>query len=94
MEEIHVQQKLHGFLQCAIYLSVIFEITVFVYAEAPFLRLFSYMVDKLSLIPINQNLLYSKLATLSLICLVSVGTLSKKKTDLDPKRVNLRSQKT
>ncbi|MEJ2884661.1 type IV secretory system conjugative DNA transfer family protein [Pedobacter sp. GR22-6] len=86
MEETHVQQKLHGFLQCAIYLSVIFEITVLVYTRAPFLGLFSFVVEKLSLIPIYQQMIYSKFSTLTLICLVSIGTLAKKKTDLDPKR--------
>lgn len=86
MEESREIQKLHGFLQCTIYLMVITEIMIFIYSKAPFLGLFSYVVHKLSLIPIYQNLLYSKFATLSLICLVSIGTLSKKKVDLDPKK--------
>jgi len=86
MEESREIQKLHGFLQCTIYLMVITEIMIFVYSKAPFLGLFSYVVAKLSLIPIYQNLLYSKFATLALICLVSIGTLSKKKVDLDPKK--------
>ena len=86
MEETREIQKLHGFLQCTIYLMVITEIMIFVYSKAPFLGLFSYVVAKLSLIPIYQNLLYSKFATLALICLVSIGTLSKKKVDLDPKK--------
>jgi hypothetical protein len=86
MEETQTQQKLHGFLQCTIYLFVIAEIMIFVYKEAPFLGLFSYVVDKLSLVLIYQNLLYSKFATLTLICLVSIGTLSKKKVNLDPKK--------
>lgn len=86
MEESREIQKLHGFLQCTVYLMVITEIMIFVYSKAPFLGLFSYVVAKLSLIPIYQNLLFSKFATLILICLVSIGTLSKKKVDLDPKR--------
>ncbi|NQX54479.1 type IV secretion system DNA-binding domain-containing protein [Pedobacter panaciterrae] len=85
MEESREIQKLHGFLQCTIYLMVIAEIMIFVYSRAPFLGLFSFVVDKLSLIPIYHKLLYSKFATLVLICLVSIGTLSKKKIDLDPK---------
>nr|WP_068890432.1 type IV secretion system DNA-binding domain-containing protein [Pedobacter panaciterrae] len=84
MEESREIQKLHGFLQCTIYLMVITEIMIFVYAKAPFLGLFSYVVDKLSLIPIYEKLIYSKFATLTLICLVSIGTLSKKKVDLEP----------
>lgn len=86
MEESREIQKLHGFLQCAIYLMVLAEIMIYVYSKAPFLGLFSYVVDKLSLIPIYHNLLYSKFATLALICLVSIGTLAKKKVDLDPKK--------
>lgn len=86
MEESREMQKLHGFLQCTIYLMVITEIMIFVYSKAPFLGLFSYVVDRLSLIPIYHKLIYSKFATLSLICLVSIGTLSKKKVDLDPKK--------
>ncbi|NRF37537.1 type IV secretion system DNA-binding domain-containing protein [Pedobacter foliorum] len=85
MEESREIQKLHGFLQCTIYLMVLTEIMIFVYAKAPFLGLFSYVVDRLSLIPIYHKLNYSKFATLTLICLVSIGTLSKKKVDLDPK---------
>jgi hypothetical protein len=85
MDESREIQKLHGFLQCTIYLMVLTEIMIFVYAKAPFLGLFSYVVDRLSLIPIYHKLSYSKFATLTLICLVSIGTLSKKKVDLDPK---------
>jgi len=86
MEESREIQKLHGFLQCAIYLMVICEIMIYVYAKAPFLGLLSYVVDKLSLIPIYHKLLYSKFATITLICLVSIGTLSKKEVYLDPKK--------
>lgn len=86
MEESREIQKLHGFLQCTIYLMVITEIMIFVYSKAPFLGLFSYVVARLALIPIYKNLLYSKFATLTLICLVSIGTLSKKKLDLNPQK--------
>jgi len=40
MEETQVPEKLHGSLQCTIYLMVIAEITIFVYKETPFLELF------------------------------------------------------
>jgi hypothetical protein len=85
MEETQTQHKLHGFLQCGIYLMVIFEIIIFVYAKAPFLGLFAFVVDKLMLIPVYQSLLFSKLSTLVLICLVSIGTLAKKKPNFDPR---------
>lgn len=86
MEETREQQKLHGFLQCGIYLSVALEAVIFIYLKAPFWGFFDKALFRLSHIVIYDNLVYSKLATLLLICLVSIGTLSKKKTDLDPKK--------
>jgi hypothetical protein len=86
MEETHEQHKLHGFMQCAIYLSVALEAAIFVYLRAPFWGFFYGPLEKLSHIVIYRQLLYSKLFTLLLICLVSIGTLSKKDQELDPKR--------
>lgn len=86
MEETHAQQRLHGFLQCAIYLSLLLEAIVFIYRDAPFWGVFFTPIDKLSHIAIYHKVVYSKLATLILICLVSVGTLAKKEKDLDPKK--------
>jgi hypothetical protein len=85
MEETHEQHKLHGFMQCLIYVSIALEAAIFVYLKAPFWGFFYGPVEKLSHVPIYRNLLYSKLATLFLICLVSIGTLAKKKQELDPK---------
>lgn len=91
MEETKEQQSLHRFLQFAIYLSVLIEIFLFFYADKLIsqggvdkynLRLFAI---KLARIPFYNELFYSKLFTLLLICLVSVGTLSRKKKDLNPK---------
>lgn len=84
MEETREQQKLHGFLQCGIYLSLLLEAAVFIYRDAPFWGVFADPLGKVSHIVIYSNLVYSKLATFFLICLVSIGTLAKKKTDLDP----------
>src|ERR1700761_7276347 len=86
MEETHEQHKLHGFMQCLIYVSIALETAIFVYKQAPFWGFFYGALDKLSHIVIYQHLVYSKLATFLLICLVSVGTLAKKKQDLDPKK--------
>ncbi|TKC08028.1 type IV secretory system conjugative DNA transfer family protein [Pedobacter polaris] len=85
MEETKEIQKLHGFLQCAIYMMVIIEFAMFVYINAPFWGKFSIALYKINKLPIYNSLLISKLATLILICLVSIGTLAKKKIDLDPK---------
>ncbi|MDB5087874.1 MAG: Type secretion-system coupling protein DNA-binding domain protein [Mucilaginibacter sp.] len=86
MEETREQQKLHGFLQCAIYLSILLEAAIFIYRDAPFWGVFFTPLDRISHLIIYSNLVYSKLTTFGLICLVSIGTLAKKKTDLDPKK--------
>jgi len=86
MEETHEQHKLHGFMQCAIYISIALEASIFIYLKAPFWGFFSNALDKLSHIAVYHELVYSKLCTLLLICLVSIGTLAKKKQDLDPKK--------
>lgn len=86
MEETREQQKLHGFLQCGIYLSVALEAAVFIYRDAPFWGIFFTPLERISRIAVYHSLLFSKLATFGLICLVSIGTLSKKDTELDPKK--------
>jgi hypothetical protein len=86
MEETREQQKLHGFLQCVIYLSIMLEAAIFIYHDAPFWGFFIKPLDKIGSLFIYHELVYSKLATFSLICLVSIGTLAKKKTDLDAKK--------
>jgi hypothetical protein len=86
MEETREQQKLHGFLQCAIYLSILLEAAIFIYRDAPFWGIFFTPLERISHLVIYASLVYSKLATFGLICLVSIGTLAKKKTDLDPKK--------
>ncbi|MFS2185642.1 type IV secretory system conjugative DNA transfer family protein [Mucilaginibacter sp. Mucisp84] len=86
MEESRDQQKLHGFLQCCIYLSIALEACIFIYQPAPIWGVFGSALLKISHIGIYENLVYSKLSTLLIICLVSIGTLAKKKVDLDPKK--------
>jgi len=86
MEETREQQRLHGFLQCCIYVSIALEFCVFIYYKAPFWGVIGHALDKLSHLIIYHSLVYSKLSTLLLICLVSVGTLAKKKVELKPKQ--------
>lgn len=85
MEETREIQKLHGFLQCLIYFAIALEISVFVYLGAPFWGIFNIGLVKIKTIIIYKELIYSKLSVLLLICLVSIGTLSKKQLDFDPK---------
>nr|WP_068891005.1 TraM recognition domain-containing protein [Pedobacter panaciterrae] len=91
MEETKEQQSLHRFLQFGIYLSVLIEIFLFFYADKSFAREYAdkfnlrFFAVRLVRIPFYHQLIYSKLFTLLLICLVSVGTLSRKNKDLNPK---------
>lgn len=86
MEETREMQKLHGFLQCTIYMMVALEAAIFVYLKAPIWGFFFEVLVKISRMAIYHHLLYSKLSTLLMICIVSVGTLSKKNTDLNLKK--------
>jgi len=89
MEESKEQQSQHRFLQAAIYLSVALEIFCFVYGrhllKSQHYKGLAFFLIRLERIKIYQQPLYSKLFTLILICLVSVGTLSKKQKDFSPK---------
>jgi len=90
MEETKEQQSLHRFLQFGVYLSVLLEIFLFFYSyklsdpasENSYLRFFAVRLARL---PFYEKLIYSKLFTFFLICLVSIGTLSRKNKDLHPK---------
>jgi len=86
MEETREQQKLHGFLQCGIYVSIAVEAAVTIYQKAPFWGFFAKVVFQLGGIAIYRHLIYSKLATFLLICLVSIGTLARKKVNLVPRK--------
>ncbi|MGJ1525510.1 TraM recognition domain-containing protein [Sphingobacterium spiritivorum] len=91
MEESKEQQAMHRFLQFAIYLSVAIDILMFIYAEkviaSPASERYglSHFLVRMARIPIYHYPVHSKLFTLVLICLVSVGTLSRKEKDLNPK---------
>ncbi|MEN0053581.1 MAG: type IV secretion system DNA-binding domain-containing protein [Mucilaginibacter sp.] len=91
MEEKKELQKLHGMLQFLVYLLIFFEIIVFVYADKLFIsgklgKGFAQIFLKISHLVIYRNVFYSKFSILLIICLVSIGTLSKKKLELDPKK--------
>src|SRR5690554_77094 len=89
MEEKRELQKLHSLFQFLVYLMVFLEILVFLYLDVIMqgdgvYALVRPLFEKISSIPIYDNLLYSKLSILLAISLVSLGTLSRKKLDLDP----------
>ncbi|MEN5057127.1 type IV secretion system DNA-binding domain-containing protein [Sphingobacterium kitahiroshimense] len=92
MEETKEQQAMHRFLQFCIYLAVGIDILMFIYAEkivaSPLSDRygFSHFLERMARIVIYYYPLNSKLFTLVLICLVSIGTLSRKQKDLNPKK--------
>lgn len=91
MEESKEQQATHRFLQFGIYLSVGIDILMFIYAEKiighPLCERygFSHFIERMARIVIYHYPINSKIFTLILICLVSIGTLSRKEKDLNPK---------
>jgi hypothetical protein len=88
MEESKEQQSQHRFLQALIYLSIALDILVFVYSHSPLINLYpgvGVFISYVIRIKIFSRPLYCKLFSLILICLVSVGTLSRKQKDLNPK---------
>ncbi|MEJ6979731.1 type IV secretion system DNA-binding domain-containing protein [Pedobacter sp. P351] len=91
MEETKEQQSLHRFLQCSIYFSILLEVFLFFYVDGIASHRYEDrygllpFASKLIRIPFYRNLYNSKLFTLLLISLVSIGTLSRKKKDLNPK---------
>lgn len=85
MQETREQQSLYRFFQAVIYFTLIFEFAVFIYINAPFWGPFKKAVIKFSSLPFYDNLVFSKLATLLIICLVAIGTLAKKNLELNPK---------
>ena len=86
MEETREMQKLHGFLQCTIYMMLALEAAIFVYLKAPIWGFFYDVLLRISRIGVYHELIYSKLSILLMISIVSVGTLSKKNTNLDLKK--------
>jgi hypothetical protein len=82
MEESKELQKLYGFMQAFIYITVCIEILLFVHF--PFSEQIMPLLSKMAKIPIYSNILYSKLFTFFIIMVTCIGTRSKKDLKLDP----------
>ena len=82
MEESKELQKLYGFMQAFIYITVCIEILLFVHF--PFSEQIMPLLSKMAKIPIYSNILYSKLFTFLIIMDTCIGTRSKKDLELDP----------
>ena len=84
IEEREENKKLFGLLQGAVYLSIVFEIAIFLYGNAPFWGKGATVVAKFQNLTVYQDILYSKLLTFFLIMLVAIGAKSKKDINLNP----------
>lgn len=82
MEESKELQKLYGFMQAFIYITVCVLILLFVHF--PFSEQIMPLLSKMAKIPIYSNILYSKLFTFFIIMVTCIGTRSKKDLELDP----------
>lgn len=82
MEESKELQKLYGFMQGFIYISICVEILLFIHF--PFSNGIMPVLEKVARIPIYSNIIYSKLFTFLIIMVTCIGTRSKKDLDLDP----------
>lgn len=90
MEETKEQQRMLSILQLIIYFSVLIELFVFSYSSTglpagALQNMLGALHDKIALLPVYGSIYYSKLFTLSLISLASIGTRSKKQRDLNVK---------
>lgn len=85
MDENQSQKKLYSFLQMAVYGLVVLDVLINIYKDEPFLGMGRVVIEKFSSIIIFSKPLYIKLFTLLIICLVGIGTLAKKKIDINVK---------
>lgn len=71
--------KLYGFFQSTIYFSLLLETAVFILPHAGLMPAAAFtLVERIAALPVYDNILYSKLFTLSLIVLSAIGTRAKK----------------
>ena len=89
MEETKEHKRLYSMLQFGVYFSVLLDIFLFAFLDNLPESKYSFVINlssKIRNMPFYQSPLTSKLLTLCLLCLVAIGTLSKKQVDLNPKR--------
>lgn len=82
MEETKEKQKLYGLFQSIIYFSIIIEIIIFV----PSIVQIPFLIIPLSKFIIYSNIFYSKLATILIVSITTIGTKNKKKVEFNIKK--------
>jgi hypothetical protein len=89
MEESKEQQSQHRLLQALIYVSVALDLLIFVFGRNPFLLnhpALAILLARFARLSIYRSPVCSKLFTVLLICLTSIGTLSRKQLDINPQK--------
>lgn len=81
MDESKELEKLYTLFRALIYVSVLLEVALFVPRE--WLGHANLILDRLRPMAIYQSLVYSKLFTLLLVVITSIGTRAKKRLDFD-----------
>lgn len=86
MEESKELQRLYGFMQMAVYFTVILDIIINLYLSSEVLGKTAIFFHRISSVTIFHVPIFTKLFTLLLICLVGIGTKARKDLELDPKK--------
>lgn len=85
MEESKELQKLHTLFRASIYILVILEIVV--YIPFPFLTKVNFIIDRIGHFSIYDNLIYSKLAIILMVCVTCIGTKAQKALEFDARKM-------
>lgn len=86
IEEKEENKKLFALLQAVVYFTIVLEVLIYLYGNAPFWGRSGVLLAKFQKFLIYRDIIYSKLFTLFLIMLVAIGAKSKKDIHLDPKK--------
>lgn len=81
MEDSKGSEQMYKFFRGLIYVSIFVEIALFLPRE--WFGIGNIILDKLRVFGIYHNIFLSKLVTLMLVCITSIGTKAKKRLDFD-----------
>lgn len=83
MEDNKEHQQIYSFFQFTVYFIVLLDIAIHIYLDSHIFGFFNEILHRLAVLPVFRVPLYTKLFTLLIICLVGIGTRSKKNLKAD-----------
>lgn len=86
MDESKENRGIYAMLQAFVYFSIIAEVLIMLYGDAPWLGKGVIIVHRAQRIIIYHNILYSKIFTLAALMITSIGTTAKKSLEINPKK--------